>query len=60
MLNLLSMTRSSLQIFGQNSDGGISDFRIPSQYFINENCHNSRISHDIDLKLGPVAFAVYD
>ena len=27
---------------GQNSDGGISDFRISGQSFINENCHNSR------------------
>ena len=26
----------------------------PSQSFINENCHNSRTSHDIDMKLGPV------
>ena len=34
--------------------GGISDFRIPGQPFINENCHNSRTSHDIDMKLGPV------
>ena len=35
-------------------DGGISDFRIPGQPFIKENCHNSRTSHDIDMKLGPV------
>ena len=39
---------------GQNSDGGISDFRISGQSFINENCHNSRTSDDIDMKLGPV------
>ena len=38
----------------QNSDGGIPDFRISGQFFINENCRNSRTSHDIDMKLGPV------
>ena len=40
---------------GQNSDGDISDFRISGQSIINENCHNSRTSDDIDMKLGPVA-----
>ena len=42
---------------GQNSEGGISDFRISGQSFIKENCHNSRTSDDIDdidMKLGPV------
>ena len=39
---------------GQNSDEGISDFRISSQSLIKENCHNSRTSDDIDMKLGPV------
>ena len=39
---------------GQNSDGGISDFQISDQSFIKENCHNSRTSNDIDIKLGPV------
>ena len=39
---------------GQNPDGGISDFRISGQSFIKENCHNSRTSDDIDMKLGPV------
>ena len=34
----------------QNPDGGISDFRIFGQ----ENCHNSRSIHDIDMKLGSV------
>ena len=38
----------------QNLDKVISDFRISGQSFINENCHNSRTSHDIDMKLGPV------
>ena len=39
---------------GQNSDRGISDFRISGQSLIKENCHNSRTSDDIDMKLGPV------
>ena len=39
---------------GQNSDGGISYFRISGQSFIKENCHNSRTNDDIDMKLGPV------
>ena len=39
---------------GQNSDGGISDFRISGQSLIKENCHNSRTSDDIDMKFGPV------
>ena len=34
--------------------GGISDFRISGQFFINENFHNSRTSDDIETKLGPV------
>ena len=38
----------------QNSDKGVSDFRISGQFFICENCHNSRTSHDIDMKVGPV------
>ena len=39
---------------GQNSDGGIFDFRISGQSFIKGNCHNSRASDDIDMKLGTV------
>ena len=39
---------------GQNSDGGVSDFRISVQSLINKNCHNYRTSNDIDMKLGPV------
>ena len=38
----------------QNSNGGISDFRISGQSLIKENCYNSRASHDIDMELGPV------
>ena len=39
---------------GQNSDGSISNFRISDKSFIDKNYHNSRTSHDTDLKLGPV------
>ena len=39
---------------GQNSDGGISSFQIYGQSFINENCHNSSTSDDINNKLRPV------
>ena len=39
---------------GLNLDGGISDFQISSQSLIKKNCYNSRISNDIDIKLGPV------
>ena len=39
---------------GQKLDVGISDFRISGQSLIKENCHNSRTSDDIDMKLGPV------
>ena len=38
----------------QNSNGGISDIWISGQSFIRENCYNSRISNDIDIKRGPV------
>ena len=37
-----------------NPDGGISDFQISGQFLIKENCHNSRTSDDIEMKLGLV------
>ena len=51
MSNLVFLTRASLQIFGQNSEEGISDFRIYGQSLIKRYCHNSRTSDDIDMKL---------
>ena len=39
---------------GQNSDGGISDFWISSQFLLKVNWHNSRTSDNIDMKPGPV------
>ena len=49
-------TPNSLQSLdiGKNSDVGISDFQIPDQSFVKENCYNSRTSNDIDMKLGAV------
>ena len=38
---------------GQNSDGGIFDFRTSGQSLTEENC-NSRASDDMDMKLGPL------
>ena len=39
---------------GQNSDEGISAFRISGQSLIKENGHNSRASDNIEMRLGPV------
>ena len=36
------------------SDKGISDFWISGQSLMKGNCHNSRTSDGIDMKLGPV------
>ena len=33
---------------------GISDFQISGQSLIKENCHNSKTSDDIDMKVRPV------
>ena len=39
----------------QNSDRGVSNIQISSQFLIKENWQNSRTSDDIDMKLGLVA-----
>ena len=39
---------------GENSDRGISNFRISGQSLIKVNCDNSRTSDDIKMKLGAV------
>ena len=55
MPNLVSQTCPSFQILGKHFKIlGISDFRISGKSLINENCRNSRISHHIDMNLGPV------
>ena len=38
----------------QNSDWGISNFQISCQPLIKENCHQSRTSDDIEMKLEPL------
>ena len=52
MLNLASLTRSSLQILGktQTSFFFISEFLVKSP--INNNYHNSKTCDDIDMKRG--------
>ena len=58
MPNLVSLTRPSLIVFspdtGKSSDRVISNLQISVQSFIKENYHNSRTSHDIDMKLETV------
>ena len=39
---------------GKNSVESISDFQVPDQSIIKENCHNSRANNDIDIKLGTI------
>ena len=39
---------------GQNPDWGVSTFWIFGQTLVKENCHNSRTSDNIDMKLGRV------
>ena len=41
-------------VVGQNSDGVNSNFRIYGQSVKKENCHNSKTSDDIDMKIEPV------
>ena len=52
--NLVPLTRPQSPDIGQNSNGGISDFRVSGQSLLKENYHNFRTSDDIDMKLGPV------
>ena len=51
MPSLVSITRPSLQILGKTQTGV---FPISGQSLVKENCHNSRVRDDIDMKLGPV------
>ena len=54
MPNLVSLTSPSLRVLGKTQTRGVSDFRISGQSLIKVNCHNSRTSDDIDMKLGPL------
>ena len=49
--SLTSLTCSSLQILGKTQTGV---FPISGQTLIKINCHNSRTSDDIDMKLEPI------
>ena len=49
--NLASLTRPSLQILDKTQAGY---FQFPDFWSILYNCHNSKTSRDIDMKLGPV------
>ena len=54
MPNMVSPTRPSLQILGKTQEGVFSNFRFLVNPLQKKNCHNSRTSDDIDMKLGPV------
>ena len=43
---------SKLPVIRQNPRAGVSNFCISGQSLLNENCHNSRTSDDIEMKLG--------
>ena len=48
------LTLPNLQSLGKTQMGVFPDFRTYDQFFINKNCRNSKINHDIDIKLRPV------
>ena len=52
--NFVSLSHPQSPNTGQNSDGGISDFWVSGQLFMNKKNHNSRASLNIDTKLQPV------
>ena len=54
MPNLVSITRTSLQVLGKIQTGVFPISGISGPSLIKENCHNSRTSADIDMKHGPV------
>ena len=54
MPNLVFINYPSLQILGKIQTGFFSNLRISSKSLIKENCHNSRTSDGIDMKLGTV------
>ena len=54
MPNLVSITRTSLQVLGKIQTGVFPISGISGPSLIKENCHNSRTGADIDMKHGPV------
>ena len=53
-LNLVFLIGPSLQILDKTQTGVFPIFGFLVIPFINENCHNSTTSDDIDMKFGPV------
>ena len=54
MPNLVTLSYLSLQILRKTQTGIFFDFWISGQSLIKENCHISRTSYDINMKLGPM------
>ena len=52
--NMVLPTCTSLQILGKIQMGVFPNSGFLAKSLIKENFHNSRTSHDIDMKLGPV------
>ena len=52
--NLVSLSCPSLQILGKTQTEVFPISGFLGQSLMKENCHNSRTSDDIDMKLGPV------
>ena len=55
MPSFVFLTCPILKILGKTKKAGISHFRISGQSLMKVNCHNSRTSDDIGMKLEPVA-----
>ena len=54
MLNVVFLTLPQSLDMGKNSGKVISNFQISGQSITKRNCHNSRTSDDIDIKLEPI------
>ena len=52
ILDIMLHGKAYVKAGRQNSHGGISDFRVSNQIPYKQNCHDSRTSNDIDMKLG--------
>ena len=55
MPNLVSLTCPSLEILGKNQTRLLPVPWFLVRSLVSKNCHNSRNSNDIDMKLGPVS-----
>ena len=54
MPDVVSLTRSNLQILNKTQTGVLPISGFPVKSLTNKNCHNSRTSNDISIKLEPV------